>query len=625
VLEVVLCVLFAQASLLITGGMAHIGVLVPSMVVGGVWASLHTPYNPIAAAAGGLKRPDLATTLTGKGDIPPVQASQPTTPSETDPDIEEAGYSIEVACSECGAQVAVPVLAHMAHCAFCGSDHLVIGHDETLYVTIPERIRDEHSLCDAVLDHYRYLHYLKLYRTSVAPLEAGTTEASQSGHLVTRPEVSAAVAAAELAISKKADAYRSQLARNLKITHTQRFLAPYRHGMGTLFQAAFGRSRKDQEKQLKFAVGVVEAAVLGTDALDLPPMGKLSYLRALVPAAQCNERVMGLPLDIEASDLATAYGELDRKQLVRDLQVIRLGSRFTQEVAAVVWRPWWIAEIHGPKINETLLVDGAAASVAGTAPYLSPDALCELPAQAREPGSGLRFVPMECPTCGHEYRFDHDAVLHFCHNCHRVCGVEHDRKQEIEYLRQDVPEGNDFDLVPFWYFPLEILTADGNLLTDLMHLKDGIDGTLDQIGDDAEMRRHGIMVPAFRCVNPRLMALAFERLLMHTLRRPAILTSERFPLDTRPKPWAVSLIESTARNLFPLYLVNALSRRDLTRVNVNQVTAWLFEAKQVREAKLAYIPVPRPVTEPFRAYVGRYRSRAVRHASGESSGRAPRS
>ena len=345
-------------------------------------------------------------------------------------------------------------------------------------------------------------------------------------------------------------------------------------------------------------------------------MGKLSYLRALVPAADCDGDLKTLPLDRDEAALVTAFGDLDRKCLVRELDVIRLGSKFTREVTAVVWRPWWIAEASAPGIRESLLVDGAAGSVAGSAPHLHAGSLHELPEIARAPGGGLRFVPMECPTCGHEYRFDSDAVLHFCTNCHRVCEVTAHRKVEVEYLHQQPASSADSDLVPFWYFPLHIRTADGQLITDLRHYKDGIDGTLDQIGEDASVERHSVAVPAIRCINPRVMKLAFRGLLHHTLRHPPRPIGGRFPLESEPRPWSVSLDEADARTLLPLYLADILGRRDLARVNVGQASAWLFEATQEAPGKLAYLPVPRQITEPFRAYVGRYRSRAVRGVRG---------
>jgi Zn finger protein HypA/HybF involved in hydrogenase expression len=605
-LEVVLGVMFAQASLLITGGMANIGFLLPVAGVGALWASCHTPFNPIAVAA--RNRP----AARGEGGLTRQMAPTTERPEPNEIGSQDTGYAVAVRCTECGADVEVPVLSHMAGCTFCGSSHLVVGHGETLFVTLPERVRDDGALTEAVLDHYRYRHYLELYRRTVAPLEARTTEMSEDSALIGRSDVEAAVAAAEAAASRRADAYRRKLADQLEVRPGLRFLAPYRHGVGTLFQAAFGRRKPGMDKDLQFAIRTIEAATLATTGADLPPMGKLSYLRALRPAALCDPDVRTLPLDTEAEDLRRAFGELDRKRLVRDMDVIRLGVQFRQEVSAVVWRPWWIAEADGPGIDESLLVDCAAATVSGVAPDVDRTRLEPLPESARQPGIGLRFVPMECPTCGHEYPFDVDAVLHFCTNCHRVCRIDGRRKHQVSYRHES--EIGDGDLAPFWCFELAIRSSTGELATDLMHLKDGIDGSLDQIGDDAVAGRHLMLAPAFRCINSRLMASAYERVLLHTLRRPPRLEEGRFPLTRSPNPWSVSLDEEEARLLLPLYLAHVYGRRDLARVKVDQVQSWVFDAVQEAPGSLVYVSLPRSVTEPFRAYVGRYRSRAVRAA-----------
>jgi hypothetical protein len=431
-----------------------------------------------------------------------------------------------------------------------------------------------------------------------------------------RPELDAASGMAEAAVSRKADTYRSSLAESLHVGQTQHFLAPYRHGMGTLYQAAFGRSNRDHEKLLRFAIGTLEAAVIATSSAELPPMGKLSYLRALLPAATCKADVRALPLEGDDGDLVGAFGDHDHRRLVRDMQVIRLGSRFTREVTAVVWRPWWIAEVRGPGIDETVLLDGASASVAGTAPSVNLDSLVDLPAEAREPGIGLRFVPMECPTCGHEFLFDPDAVLHFCFNCHRLCGVAAGRKGEVEYSYRPSPTDGEWDLLPFWQFELRLRTTDGEVLTDLLRLKDGIDGTLDQIPENAPVHQHALFVPAIRCINPRLMANAFNRLFLFGIRQRPLSETARFPLEEKPKPWTVSLAENEARDLAPLYLANVFSRRDITRVNVNQVKSWLFDGSLEASGRLTYVPVPRTVTEPFRRYVGRSTGDAIRDVTG---------
>ncbi len=629
-LEVVIGVLFAQVSLILTGGSQNLWMYVPSMFVGGVWALFYTPLSPLTAKTifheQEVAVADQSSDSVAKLGKPPEQKSRAVESADAkgnhredeDETVIENHYCVEVRCSECGASVPVPVLHHMAHCSFCGSDHLVVGHEETLFVTLPERVYDENVLREALLDHYRYQYYLRLYQRLVAPLARNATEATPNGALVNRSEFDAAIDSAEIAVSRKADAYRAKLADNLHVGHTRHLLTPYRHGMGTLYQTAFGRSPRDQEKFLRFDVGTVEAAVSATSSVKLPPMGKLSYLRALRPAVDLEPDMKTLPIDGSDEDLERGFGDLDRKRLIRDIQVIKLGSRFTREVTAVVWRPWWIAEVRGPDIDETVLLDGAAGSVVGSAPLIDESELVDLPQEARKPGAGLRFVPMQCPTCGHEFSFDPDAVLHFCHNCHRVCGVETGRKVNIPYGHIQTPDETGWDIVPFWQFPLRLRTGSGELLTDLMRLKDGIDGTFDQIDEAAPSRQHAFYVPAIRCINPRLMANAFNRLFLYAIRSRPLKETERFPTDLRPQPWTVSLAEPEARNLAPLYLANVFSRRDIARVNIHQVSSWLFEATQESAGKLMYLPVPQAVTEPFRRYVGRFRDDAVHYVTGRA-------
>ncbi len=613
-LETVLGVLMAQASLLIAGTMGSLGYFVPFMVIGGIWASIYTPHNPLAVVSGALD----AVSRPVPESLVAMQRGGSTRPSitTTDDETDEAasGYAVEVRCTECGADVSVPVLQHMAHCGFCGSDHLLAGQEETLYLTLPEKTPTEAELKEALLDHYRYQHYLRLFQASVPMVQVAATDATASGALVTRPEAEAAAAAAEAMVAKKADAYRAKLARQLGLGRTRRFLSPYRHGMGTLYQAGFGRRKDDQEKVLRFKIATIEASAASSSVLKLPEMGKLTYLKALKPAADCVPGERSLALDLDEQVLKRAFGRLDRKQLDRSIATIRLGSRFIREVSAVVWRPWWIVEVSGPRIHETLLVDSASGSVIGAAPVIDDDMLIELPEPARDPGRGLLFIPMECPTCGDEFAFDSDAVVHFCHNCHRVCRVSGRRKETVEYSRSKTMD-DGFDLVPFWLFPLRIRTAGGELITDLAHLKDGIDGTLDQIGEDAPVRQHGLYVPAIRCINSKLMGSAFNRLFDHTVRQRFQILHDRWPLDAKPRPWTIHLDETEARNLVPLYLANAFDRRDLARVNVGQVADRLFDATQETEGRLVYLPIPEVVTNPFRNYVGRFRGRALRKAT----------
>jgi len=180
ILESVVGVLLAQFSLILTGGIHNLWMYVPSMIVGGIWALVHTPLSPFIKASddGGHRLIDrvektLASTQRRR-DTDRQQSrsgvSRPNAAEDSEETVIESHYCVEVKCTECGAAVPVPVLHHMAHCSFCGSDHLVVGHEETLLVTLPERVYDKNVLREALLDHYRYQYYLKLYRRMVAPL-----------------------------------------------------------------------------------------------------------------------------------------------------------------------------------------------------------------------------------------------------------------------------------------------------------------------------------------------------------------------------------------------------------------------------------------------------------------------
>ena len=133
----------------------------------------------------------------------------------------------------------------------------------------------------------------------------------------------------------------------------------------------------------------LEAALSAQNLVDLPPRGKMSYLKTLMSAAQLEPDVQVLIPNVDADTLKDAYGELDRKQLDRSIQTIKLGSSFAEEVRAVVWRPWWVAGFHAAGTTESLLIDGASGSVAGPAPFFNSDIFHDLPETARAPGALL--------------------------------------------------------------------------------------------------------------------------------------------------------------------------------------------------------------------------------------------
>ncbi len=585
------------------------GSAVPPLVVGvasALWAS-HRSGALIEAGPAAASGPVPPPAPGGTVEPPAVRAVRPPAPAPSpDPAAEAgmAGYSVVVRCTECGADVEVPVLHHTAHCPYCGTNHLVVGHDDILQLTVPEKISGPDDVREAVLDHYRYAYYVKQYEAKVAPIQKRATVMTPDGKMQASPELMAAAEMAERRVSAAADQYRERLARSMKVEVLHDFLAPYWHGMGTLFQAAFGREPRGQEKVLAFGLAAIEASAPAFERPELPPMGRLSYLKALLPVGMRRDRkVIAAGRPKEA--LREAFGDVDRKKILKGLQIIGQGNLFTPDATAMVWRPWWIVRAEGEGIAETLLVDGASGRIEGPAPAITGEELETLPEEALSSGN-LRFLPMECPVCGHEFPFRPDAIVHFCSNCHRAIGVDGERKVELPYDRGRVEGPEASSILPFWRFPLQLRTADGAVLTDLAHLKDGIDGTLDQIGDDAPVTRDEILVPAFHVINPRLMGTAWSRLFQLTTGTAWTVEEGRYPLTERPEPGPVTLPEPQARRIAPYYLANAFGRRDLARVRIQQVASWLFRARLESRGRLTYLAVPRQIIEPFSAYVGRF-------------------
>ncbi len=606
VLEITLGVLMAQISMIVSGGPVF-GYLLPIAFIGGAWASLYTPYNPITSQ--GLP-PSMRLPQPGQDAIPesssgPLmeQVGGMSRLQKEKGEGESQGYSISISCTECGADVSVPVLHHAALCPFCGSYHLVVGHDDLLHVAIPDEVRDDQGLREKLLEHYRYRYYLKLYQRHVAPLERQATIAGPQGGLAVQQDVAMAAEAAERRISARADTWVEKLRPKFKLEQTQRFLSPYYHSMGTLYQAAYGRDPQSKDKRLRFSLASLETALRAQESIELPEMGKLSYLKALRPIEELPEDCRVLPAEIPLEMISASHENLKNRKIDRSLDSIRVGSAFSEEVRAVVWRPWIVASVVADGRKETFLLEGASGSVTGEGKFINEELFGALSPPTEN--AALRFQPMECPTCGYEFRYEIDAQLHFCSNCYRVFEASPTGKREIEY--DHVPESENTDSIPFWRFPLRIRTGDGKLLTDFAHFRDGIDGTLDQIGDSAETRQDFLWVPAVRCINPRLSRRALSQLLIHTIQHPPRLRRGRFPLDIKPRPWPIVLDAEEARVFAPLLLAEIFSPRDIARINVAQAQNWLFDARLESEGHLSYLSIPSDLTASFRAYVGRSR------------------
>ncbi|HVN30681.1 MAG TPA: hypothetical protein VMT45_01715 [Thermoanaerobaculaceae bacterium] len=534
------------------------------------------------------------------------------TPAPRD-DSQGAGFSLELPCPTCGAALFVPVYHRMSRCGFCGSVHAVLFRRDTLVVVIPDAVIDEAALKGAVLKHLAHRRYLTLYDQRVSPLipASGTTpdeSGDEAGWL--KPEHTPAVVnAAEAEVARAAEAYAAGLAPRLAVTTWHRFLAPYWHRFGTLYQAAFGRV-PDGTKRMEFAVATIEDSVAASRA-PLPPMGRLSYLRALRPLVGSPEaKTPALAVELDRGEVDRRALEIDRRAVGLQVKPIAIHATFVPEVVALVYRPWHLATVELDGERSKLLVDGGAATVEGEAPAFDFEAraLADLAAEAPT------LAPSRCPDCGADLPFVPDADAHLCRNCYRLVTMRGSRWAVVPYLREEVQTGSW--QVPFWRFPLRLRTANGELIVDLPHLTDGIDGTYDQIGDRPQVQQE-FFVPAFRTAVSRAGVRLYRRLWPLLLGRSVELSGERFSAVRPPERVVeITLPAAEARVFASVYLALAFTDRDLARAVVKTVRERFLTCQLEGEPQLVYLNLPRELVDPFRSLLGRARLAALEGMEG---------
>ncbi len=570
-------------------------------LLGAFWGlALGLPeLRPRAAEAAAPARPAAA---------PPRPAPPPT---------DEREFAIELRCPSCGAAIAVPVYHRMARCGFCGSEHVLAGRSGTLTAVVPDTLDSEEAVKAAVAKHLRYRRYLELYDRRVAPL---VPEARFAGGgsgddavMLESEAATAAVNAAEAAVARAADAWAAEVAKRLELRSWRRFLSPYWHRFGTLYQAAFGRDAGGG-KRMEFAVVTVEASAPATPA-PLPAMGKLSYLRALRPLRGAPVAALpALAVEFGAEEIDRRAQQPERRSAELQIRPIALHSALVPEVVALVYRPWHVTAVELDGRPLALLLDGGSGAVEGEAPQLGREP-APLP---EEPGEPPALAPSRCPECGGSLPFDPDAVAHLCRTCFRVVAMSGGRWTTVPYLREEPRPGRW--QVPFWRFPLRLRTATGDLILDLPHLTDGIDATYDQIGERPQVEQR-FLVPGFRTRVSKT-GIRLYRQLWPVVQGPRPAPSrERFALDRPPeRVVGITLGAGEARAFARVYLALAFTQRDLARAQVKTVRERFLSATLEGEPDLVFLSLPEELIGPFAGVLGRARAAAVADLEGYPAG-----
>ncbi|MEW6337150.1 MAG: hypothetical protein AB1625_07075, partial [Acidobacteriota bacterium] len=521
------------------------------------------------------------------------------------------GFLIDLRCPACGAVSGVPVYHRMSRCTFCGSVHAVVRPDRRMVVVIPDTVTSEATVREAVGRHLAHRRYLARYDSVVRPLLASRAvdPQAEAARAVVRPEGDVLANIAEAAVRREAEAYSARCAASVRISSWRRFLSPYWHCFGTLYQSAFGRDDSG-EKRLEFGVATVEISASAT-SVPVPEMGKLSYLRALHPLrGSPEESLPTLPDDGDERRFTERLSALAQRSSELRMRALATSGSLVSEVDALVYRPWHAVEgeLDGEPFG--LLIEGGAGNVAGG---LSGEAeRAGAPAEAGH--SPLDLMPSRCPECGADFPYSPDAVAHLCWNCYRVSRPEQRRWRTIPYDRaKQMPRSC---LLPFWRFPLLVRTPSGEVVTDLRLLTDGIDGILDQ----PRAEREGdlsLFVPAFRTRIGKSGVRLYRSLWPAVQGKAHVLTREAFSPAEPPRDVApITLPADEARIFGQVYLALAFGSRDLARADARRVRANFLGSRLESEPVLTFLPISRELLEPFRHVFGRPRPSAIESLEG---------
>lgn len=576
------------------------GVFVAFGLLGAAWGAglgLQTLRPATAAAAGALVP------------VPP----QPTLRDRPDGDAGAASFALEMRCPTCGAALAVPVYHRMVRCEFCASEHVVVRGADTVTAVIPDVLADEQALRESVVRHLRNRRYLELYDQRVRPLvrDAAFGRDPEGGEFPALLATGSApvVDAVEAEVSRTADAWAARLAPRVKIMAWRRFLAPYWHRFGTLYQSAFGRDAAGA-KRMEFTVTTIEGSVRA-NAAPLPEMGKLSYLRALRPLPGAPEAAIpALAVQCGPDEIDRRVQKLSQRSTELPIVPIAVHATFVPEVMALIYRPWHVVEVGLDGETLAMLVDGGTGRVEGDAPA---EELAAAPLVV-PPGDPPVLTPSRCPECGADLPFAPDAVACLCRSCFRLVETPPPRWRTVPYLHEEPADGAR--LMPFWRFPLRLRTSAGALITDLPHLTDGIDGTFDQIGDRPETAQR-FFVPAFRTRVSKAGVRLYRRLWPAVQGKAHELLAERFsPARPPARVVEVTLPAAEARAFARVYLALAFTQRDLARAQVKGVRERFLSAQLEGDPDLVFLTLPDELVGPFDTLFGRARVAALADLEG---------
>jgi len=517
---------------------------------------------------------------------------------------DEGRLRVLVACPNCGAEITISSADRAARCCHCDSAHLVFGRTELLVFAIPNHVEGEPGCKDAVVGDLKRRRFIEVSQgfsgsagQSRDPVERGTARFVDSmvGELVPG-QGGERLKFADSVFEAEVESWALELAGVTRVFSTTLFYAPYWGVSGRLYETVVGRAANGG-KQTGATVRAIDLTHNAfDDALPIPGMGKLSYLRELRPLSR--EPLDQFPHLRIVQNRSVLRGQLERLREVHSMpQMAAICRRSEAWVDShhLIFRPFHLTRVESRGLRFLVLIDGNSKSIVS----IIPDAEAEgiMPAMSREwavdLGGSLALRPMRCSICGGALPLDRTDEIRFCMVCGRALRVEGDRLAEVRY-EIEVPDESRGEtiLLPFWRFAFRIEDPrDGKSLSSINELR----ARLGAVGGAMPFAAEPLDVPAFRPLDRHRAEVVYQHLF--SIDRPP---DERFTDGparseygfTRPARF-VSVLEEEAGFLARQTILGRLTERDLTNVSPARIRSLLFESEIV-------LGVPKLILRAFR-------------------------
>lgn len=504
--------------------------------------------------------------------------------------VAEAGV-VWFSCPHCGGPTAMADEDVSRPCGHCGS-LLVLAREHAIEIgTVDCIVRDAERLVEVLVERR-----LAERRAEICDRESAR---DRDGHRVPPPMLEQRLAAEAPRIRERIAVGRSRL-----------LWVPYLHVHGAAWQACFGRRRGGAKRiELRSFAGEATAGAHhadgpdGAERFNFRDRGlRLSVTRMrLLTRGDVAAGFRGLPArtDEETFEAAedAARDRAGRPGIVPGVEqeLVRCAG-FVPRARALLYKPYWAAELRDGSRIEHLLVDAQTGIIAGDLVPGELDAM--LAAEGEDPLAGRRAVEARllgsrCVECGIDLPHEPRAHVRTCSQCHVAMSVSEDGLARFSYRWVEPPSSwRRPAWMPLWRHRFR-LHAPASIGADEVTIDslDALDRELCNGRLPTGLAGDALWVPGLRMLGTAPGERCFDALAEWLHRHPLETLAGPLPPRGQDRIVSASVSAEEAARLAHASLAAGHDDRSAARMNTPSARRWLADAEvEVTGTDMVLVP-----------------------------------